>query len=101
MPNSTTKPGSYQMQYIILGCIIAGFVIFAVVRYWPASADTPQPSKLQIIVSGDTAGWLVPCGCTANQSGGLLRRGVYVRLAAALADVIVLDVGGAPGGTSA
>src|SRR6516225_2088203 len=31
-----------------------------------------------IIISGDTAGWIVPCGCTANQSGGLLRRGTMV-----------------------
>lgn len=52
------------------------------------------------MVSGDTAGWIVPCGCTTHQSGGLLRRGAYVSSLREKADVIVLDAGGAPAGTS-
>ena len=58
--------------------------------------------KLVVIVSGDTAGWLMPCGCTSNQSGGLLRRGTYVADVAKenAGDVLYLDTGGAPGGTS-
>ena len=31
-----------------------------------------------VVVSGDSAGWITPCGCTSNQSGGLLRRGSYL-----------------------
>src|SRR4051812_41154424 len=46
-----------------------------------------------IIVSGDTAGWLVPCGCASNQSGGLLRRGTFVAEEAKSHDVLVVDAG--------
>jgi Cytochrome c554 and c-prime len=53
-----------------------------------------------LIVSGDTAGWIMPCGCTANQSGGLSRRGTLVAKARADRAVVVVDCGGAPGGTS-
>jgi len=43
----------------------------------PSSASEPSArahkalAPLAVIVSGDTAGWIMPCGCTANQSGGL------------------------------
>ena len=33
---------------------------------------------LVVVASGDTAGWIVPCGCTSNQSGGLPRRATYI-----------------------
>lgn len=61
-----------------------------------AVSPTARPAK--IVVSGDTAGWIVPCGCTANQSGGLPRRGDYLRKLREEADVLYLDVGGAPDG---
>ena len=53
-----------------------------------------------LFVSGDTAGWIMPCGCTANQSGGLSRRATLVTAARADHAVVVLDAGGAPGGAS-
>jgi hypothetical protein len=53
-----------------------------------------------LVVSGDTRGWLVPCGCTSNQSGGLLRRAAYVDQLRKQHEVLLVDVGGAPGGTS-
>ncbi len=59
-------------------------------------AAAPQP--LVLVASGDTAGWIVPCGCTSNQSGGLLRRGAYLEQLRAKADVLYVDVGGAPSG---
>ena len=59
-----------------------------------------DPLEVALIVSGDTAGWITPCGCTSNQSGGLLRRGTVVAAARKKGDVILLDAGGAPGGTS-
>jgi hypothetical protein len=60
-----------------------------------------KPRKLAVVVSGDTAGWLMPCGCTTNQSGGLLRRGTYLADLRKEGEVLYLDAGGAPGGTSA
>ncbi|MFI5456337.1 MAG: multiheme c-type cytochrome [Isosphaerales bacterium] len=55
---------------------------------------------MALVISGDTAGWIMPCGCTANQSGGLPRRGTFVRRARGDHAVILADAGGAPGGTS-
>jgi cytochrome c554/c'-like protein len=56
---------------------------------------------LAIVVSADTAGWIIPCGCTTNQSGGLARRATYIKQLAVDSDVIVADAGGAAGGDSA
>jgi len=55
---------------------------------------------LAVIVSGDTAGWIMPCGCTANQSGGLPRRGTLIERTRADHAIVLADAGGAPGGTS-
>ncbi|MGA2257657.1 MAG: hypothetical protein ABSG53_23600, partial [Thermoguttaceae bacterium] len=66
----------------------------------------PQPNvsndgrTLTVVVSGDTAGWIVPCGCTSNQSGGLPRRATYLAELARGSELLVADVGGAPGGKS-
>jgi hypothetical protein len=62
--------------------------------------DDPGGRPLAIVVSGDTAGWIVPCGCASNQSGGLPRRASYLREVRRQAEVIVADAGGAPAGTS-
>ncbi|HJT34811.1 MAG TPA: multiheme c-type cytochrome [Pirellulales bacterium] len=59
-----------------------------------------QPRPLALIVSGDTAGWIVPCGCTSKQEGGLPRRATYVEQARKHASVVLADAGGAPGGVS-
>lgn len=55
---------------------------------------------LIIAISGDTTGWIVPCGCTTNQSGGLLRRGTYLEQLRQQEDVLYLDAGGALQGSS-
>jgi hypothetical protein len=55
---------------------------------------------LVVAVSGDTAGWIVPCGCTTSQSGGLLRRGSFLAELRDKNEVVLLDAGGAPAGTS-
>jgi hypothetical protein len=64
----------------------------------PAGASSGKP--LTLVVSGDTAGWIVPCGCTSNQSGGLLRRGTYLAELRQKHDVLLVDAGGAAGGHS-
>jgi hypothetical protein len=66
----------------------------------PPPPAPAAPQAVALIVSGDTAGWIVPCGCTTNQSGGLPRRGTYVQKAAAQGPVLMADVGGAAAGTS-
>ncbi|MDB5387792.1 MAG: cycA1 [Planctomycetaceae bacterium] len=64
-----------------------------------AQIDAESPG-LAVLVSGDTAGWMVPCGCAAGQSGGLLRRGSLVADERQRQATIVVDAGGAPGGTA-
>ncbi|MCO8123252.1 hypothetical protein NHH03_16000 [Stieleria sp. TO1_6] len=72
----------------IIVCL--GLLLFA------AGCDrSPQPQPLTVFISGDTAGWITPCGCTSNQSGGLSRRDTLITQAAARGPVLVLDVGGA------
>jgi hypothetical protein len=45
----------------------------------PLLADWPTP-KAALILSGEQAGYLEPCGCTAGQKGGLDRRYVLTEL---------------------
>ena len=65
----------------------------------PVSQSTAA-RQVKVVISGDTRGWLIPCGCTENQSGGLPRRASYVKQLSQSSDVIVLDCGGAAEGTS-
>lgn len=53
---------------------------------------------LTILVSGDTAGWITPCGCASNQSGGLARRATLI--GGNVEQVLYLDAGGSAAGTS-
>jgi hypothetical protein len=76
--------------------LVAAMACVALAGCRPAAAVRP----LVIVASGDTAGWIVPCGCTSNQSGGLPRRAAYVAELRRDADVILVDVGGAAHGTS-
>ena len=62
-----------------------------------ASLRGDSLSTMTIVVCGDTAGWIVPCGCTAGQSGGLLRRASYVEQLRAAAPLGLFDAGGAAG----
>ncbi|MEN6451701.1 MAG: multiheme c-type cytochrome [Thermoguttaceae bacterium] len=55
---------------------------------------------LAVVVSGDVAGWIAPCGCASNQSGGLSRRATYLAQLRRAASVIAADVGGAVHGSS-
>ncbi|MEX2216039.1 MAG: multiheme c-type cytochrome [Phycisphaeraceae bacterium] len=64
------------------------------------AADSRSVAPLAIIVSGDTGGWITPCGCASNQSGGLARRATYLATAADTHSIVYLDVGGAAAGVS-
>lgn len=66
------------------------------------SADPAPPKSITLVISGDTDGWITPCGCTSNQSGGLLRRGTYLEVLRSQRPGAVLyaDAGGAVRGSS-
>ena len=59
-----------------------------------------SPRELSVVVAGDTKGWITPCGCAANQSGGLARRATLLDGLRRDHDTLFLDVGGSAIGTS-
>lgn len=87
----------WRKRWILIGLLLA--LVPLGLGAWQVQKFRQRP--LRIVISGDTAGWITPCGCTSNQSGGLLRRGNFIDFERQHWEVIVADVGGAPGGTSA
>ncbi|MBM4091754.1 MAG: hypothetical protein FJ276_20355 [Planctomycetes bacterium] len=81
-------------------CLFVLAVLPCLVSLPSCGPSTNFDRPLTVVVSGDTDGWLVPCGCTSNQSGGLPRRGRYVADLRVGEEVILADVGGAAAGTS-
>ncbi len=59
-----------------------------------------KQQHVTVFVSGDTAGWITPCGCTSNQSGGLSRRATLIEQQRQSTPTMALDVGGAVTGNS-
>jgi 2',3'-cyclic-nucleotide 2'-phosphodiesterase (5'-nucleotidase family) len=59
-----------------------------------------KEKSLTILVSGDTAGWITPCGCASNQSGGLARRATLIGEGGDADHILYLDAGGSAAGTS-
>jgi hypothetical protein len=72
-------------------------MLFAVV-VWVAVACQSAPSKLVLFVSGDSRGYLEPCGCRRDQAGGLPGRANLINKTNA-ADRVVVDVGNMAPGT--
>lgn len=65
-----------------------------------AGCSSRSNDKLTLLIGGDTAGWITPCGCAANQSGGLARRATLIRNVESDAPSLLLDAGGSASGTS-
>ncbi len=75
------------------------FLIFALTMVINIGCSS-QPEKLSIFIAGDTNGWITPCGCAANQSGGLARRAQLIEYARLEGDALLFDVGGSAVGTT-
>ncbi len=65
-----------------------------------AGCQREKSSPIQLFVSGDTAGWITPCGCASNQSGGLARRATLIQKFGPGPGAVVVDAGGSASGTS-
>src|SRR5438045_47139 len=85
--------GLAVVMLAIVACATGGIV------WWYTRERKPVEGPT-VVISGDTAGWITPCGCTSNQSGGLLRRATYLAELGKKGSVIYLDAGGAGGGSS-
>lgn len=62
------------------------------------SQTNPVNENIVLYCSGDTAGWITPCGCTSGQSGGMSRRASIIE--SEPGNVIYVDVGGTPAGVT-
>ena len=91
------NPYFFSKGWPILLCC---FVSCALLTTGCHKASPPPARSFSVVVSCDTAGWIVPCGCSSKQAGGLLRRATFVRGIQGGSDVLLADAGGAPGGTS-
>ena len=89
---------------VIAALLIATIGAALVIARFRHPGNEPAVAKSgpgTLVISADTAGWIMPCGCTANQSGGLLRRATYLdRLREKGAAVLYADAGGASAGAS-
>src|SRR5687767_8118309 len=98
-------PGWRRARCAILP-LLSSILVFSLSGCDRGDGDAPgrdgggAARSLTMIVSADTAGWITPCGCASNQSGGMPRRGSYVAAARGRGDVLYADAGGAAGGTS-
>lgn len=66
----------------------------------PMSCRQASQGDVTIVCSADTQGWITPCGCTANQSGGLARRATLLKRFPSKSKVLLLDAGGSAIGRS-
>lgn len=80
-----------------IGCLLALLLLCGCGR---DEETAPATKPLVLVISGDTSGRIIPCGCTSNQSGGLPRRGSYLKELRESQTVVYLDAGGAASGTS-
>ena len=76
------------------------FALFCLIAGSLAGCTSSKPTNLSIVISGDTTGWITPCGCTANQAGGLERRSTLLKSLGPAEQVLYLDVGGSAAGKS-
>jgi 2',3'-cyclic-nucleotide 2'-phosphodiesterase (5'-nucleotidase family) len=73
---------------------------FAALTLVGCSKATQSHDTIHIAISGDTSGWITPCGCTANQSGGLERRASLLKSLGTSRQMVYLDAGGSLTGSS-
>jgi len=71
----------------------------SVVTATAAPAMTPRapapPTRTALVITGETHGWLEPCGCAEGMLGGVARRVAFVRALGALGalEPLVIDAG--------
>jgi hypothetical protein len=77
--------------------ILILFVSIGCDRQWGANHEREEQTAV-LYCSGDTAGWITPCGCTSGQSGGMSRRASIID--SGNGTPIYVDVGGASAGVT-
>ena len=90
MNRHKAKGGIGALAVIVLAMIAFGT---AVLVWWYTRQTAAANDAPTLVVSGDTGGRLIVTGCTANQSGGLARRGAHLAELRKKGNVIYVDGG--------
>lgn len=98
--NAAVKSSACRRRMLLAGAYAAAGIAAAWPLFSCGGARQAASKPAVLVVSGDTQGWITPCGCTVNQSGGLPRRASFLASAQKDHQVIYADVGGVIDGTS-
>lgn len=66
---------------------------------WTVAGARPETEVWTLVISGSTAGYLAPCGCTKPMSGGIRRRMTVIRQWTRPGSTLVLETGPISGKT--
>ncbi len=91
---------SSRVGTTLLRNTIAGQIGWLTLLLMATGCRERAPATFGVIFSGDTAGWITPCGCASNQSGGLARRGTLIDQNRNERPTLFVDVGGSSSGTT-
>lgn len=72
----------------------AAWIVAAVVLIWATAQPAGRSEPWTVIVSGDTFGYLSPCGCVKPMSGGIRRRVTAIHSLKGPTNNLILDTGG-------
>ncbi|MCU0315058.1 MAG: hypothetical protein MUC92_00535 [Fimbriimonadaceae bacterium] len=75
--------------WLVAGCL----AVFGV------TSQARQPQAYQVIITGDTFGYLSPCGCVKPMTGGVRRRISAIKSLKGEGEALVLDIGALVKGT--
>jgi hypothetical protein len=81
-----------RISLALLGAMVAGVVVFLSAAFLMARSARASDDTLTLFVTGDTRGYLEPCGCRRDQAGGLPGRLTLVKQNAK-GERLLVDVG--------
>jgi len=83
---------SARISVGLLGAMLGGLVVFLAAALWLARGAGASSGTVTLLVTGDTRGYLEPCGCRRDQAGGLPGRMTLV-LQNETPEHLLVDVG--------
>jgi len=92
---------SSKLRALIVGCLAFGAILIAVVSGWEPVQALGAPTRatakdetagFRVFFTGDTRGYIRPCGCSTGQFGGFARRATHLAAARRPGDLLI-DLG--------
>ena len=83
-----------RMRVRLAGLVIGGIILTGLILSGAPAVTFPAGRTVTIIYTGDTRGWVEPCGCAEGVLGGLPRRATLLaRLREQCPDALIVDAG--------